>query len=152
MRIKFWIFGQHAAGKSTLGKALVDATGAVLLDADDIRPKLWPELGFTEGDRDANILRLVHLTKMIPFATVTCAITPFEYQRQTVKALIKDIVMVHVATPQEACERRDPKGLYNKKAWLPFEEPGLQCVTVDGRQSVDQSIGVILKRIEATLG
>jgi sulfate adenylyltransferase len=89
-----------------------------LLDGDVVRKTLWPELGFSKEDRDTNIRRLGELAAEITKGggiAICASIAPYARVRAEVRALIAPLggfVLVHMATPLDICERRDPKGLY----------------------------------------
>jgi sulfate adenylyltransferase len=89
-----------------------------LLDGDVVRKTLWPELGFSKEDRDTNIRRLGELAAEITKGggiAICASIAPYARVRTEVRALIAPLggfVLVHMATPLDICERRDPKGLY----------------------------------------
>src|SRR5947209_8553522 len=58
-----WLTGLPASGKSTLARALLSTLrrrhiGAEILDGDDVRRRLSPDLGFTRNDRDEHIRRI----------------------------------------------------------------------------------------------
>ena len=116
--------GLSAAGKSTTAEALQallrtrTARPVTLLDGDVVRRTLWPELGFSKEDRDSNIRRLGRLAADITGSggiAICASIAPYARVRDEVRAMIAPLggfVLVHMATPLDVCERRDPKGLY----------------------------------------
>jgi sulfate adenylyltransferase len=116
--------GLSAAGKSTTAEALraqlldLTARPVTLLDGDVVRKTFWPDLGFSQQDRDTNIRRLGELAAQVTKSggiAICAAIAPYARMRQAVRAMITPLggfVLVHMATPLEVCERRDPKGLY----------------------------------------
>jgi bifunctional enzyme CysN/CysC len=117
-----WLTGLSASGKSTIANALeskLHGLGhhSMLLDGDNIRHGLNRDLGFTEGDRVENIRRIGELSKLLTDAgllVITAFISPFRSDRQTARMLLPagEFIEVHVNTPIDECERRDPKGLY----------------------------------------
>lgn len=146
-----WLTGLSGAGKSTLAAALHErlagaGTQAAVLDGDAVRAGLCRGLGFSPEDRRENIRRVAEVAKLMREAglVVICAlISPLREDR----AMACDIVgaanfrEVHVATPLEVCERRDPKGLYrNARAnalrqftgvSAPYEEPLTPDLRID---------------------
>ena len=116
--------GFSAAGKSTTAEALRaqlserTARPITLLDGDIVRKTLWPDLGFSKQDRDTNIRRLGRLAAQVTASggiAICASIAPYHSLRQEVRAMIAPLggfVLVHIATPLEVCEQRDPKGLY----------------------------------------
>ena len=90
----------------------------VLLDGDTLRAGLNKDLGFTPEDRAENIRRLAevatHLARNGQIAIVA-AVSPARDDRAAARRIAGDLFReVHVATPAEICESRDPKGHYAK--------------------------------------
>jgi sulfate adenylyltransferase len=118
--------GLPASGKSTLARAvavtlLEEGRGPVtILDADEVRRRHWPELGFSKEDRDENIRRLGRMAadQATGGGVVLCAaIALYDSVRKEARRLVEQVgrfLLVHVATPLAVCEERDPKGLYVK--------------------------------------
>src|SRR5437660_3570861 len=78
-------------------------------------------LGFSAEDREENIRRIGEVAKLFADAgilTMTSFISPYRKDRDRVRALHVEgklpFIEIHVATPIETCEQRDPKGLYKK--------------------------------------
>src|ERR1700727_239810 len=118
-----WLTGLPASGKSTLARALerrLFSRGGspVLLDGDTLRAGLNSDLGFSAADRSENIRRLagvaVHLARNGHIAIVA-AVSPSREDRAAARRIADTAFReIHVATPAEVCERRDPKGHYAK--------------------------------------
>jgi sulfate adenylyltransferase len=118
--------GLSGAGKSTLANVLRDRLierkdrDVVLFDGDLVRQQLSAELGFSKAHRDLNVERIGFVASQVTRAggAALCAvIAPYDDARRRVRAAIESVggyVLVHVATPIEVCEQRDPKGLYAK--------------------------------------
>lgn len=115
----FWFTGLPASGKSTLARRTLDilrqrGVDAELLDGDAIR-ELLPGTGFTREARNAHVERaalVAHFLEKHGVAVVVSLISPYRESRATARRLCKRFIEIHVATPLEECERRDPKGLY----------------------------------------
>ena len=118
-----WLTGLPASGKSTLARALERSLfsrggSPILLDGDTLRAGLNRDLGFSPKDRSENIRRLAevatHLAKNGHIAIVA-AVSPSREDR-TIARQIADTAFreIHVATPADICESRDPKGHYAK--------------------------------------
>lgn len=122
-----WLTGLSGAGKSTVANIVAhelneySSMATALLDADDIRPKLWPELGYSEEDRAENVrrfARLAHSLNTRGITTLVAVIAPTEAMRAEARKIIgKDsYIEVFVDAPIEKCAERDPKGLYKRAA------------------------------------
>jgi bifunctional enzyme CysN/CysC len=119
-----WFTGLPASGKSTLARLveqhLIDAGyHAYMLDGDNLRQGLNRDLGFTDADRVENIRRAGEVAKILADAglIVLCAfISPFRAERAAIREFlgVDEFIEIFVNTPLDACERRDPKGLYAK--------------------------------------
>jgi len=73
----------------------------------------------SDEDRTENIRRVSEVAKLMVDAgliVVTAFISPFLADRDSARALFEDgeFVEVFVDAPLEECEKRDPKGLYQK--------------------------------------
>lgn len=119
-----WFTGLSGAGKSTLAMALrshavFEGRPVTVLDGDQLRTGLCRDLGFSEADRSENVRRVAEVARLMNEAgvSVICAlISPLREQRASARTIIgsERFFEVHVATPLEVCEARDPKGLYRK--------------------------------------
>jgi sulfate adenylyltransferase len=145
--------GLSGSGKSTLANVLrtklleVGGRSVTLLDGDIVRKNLSSELGFSKEHRDLNIRRIGFVASEITKGggIALCApIAPYAATRRYNRELISrygGYVLVHVNTPVEICEARDPKGLYAKaRAGIlrdftgvsdPYEEPDDADVVID---------------------
>ena len=121
-----WFTGLSGSGKSTIAAAcerLLLAAGrpAYLLDGDNLRHGLNADLGFTAAERTENVRRVGEVARLFADAGVVAVvplISPYRADRDRVREAHRiaelPFVEVHVATPIELCEERDPKGLYAK--------------------------------------
>jgi len=118
--------GLSGSGKSTVARDLADALAergdrtVSLLDGDQVRRLLSAGLSFSRADRDLNIARIGFVATEVArhHGIAICApIAPYATARSQVRAMVEqtgDFLLVYVATPLEACEARDRKGLYAK--------------------------------------
>ncbi len=165
-----WLTGLSGSGKSTIANCLerrLVARGrhTALLDGDNLRHGLNKDLSFTEGDRVENIRRVGEVAALMADAgliVLTAFISPFRDDRELVRRLLPEgeFIQVHVATPLDECERRDPKGLY-RKARLgeiphftgissPYEAPDEPELRLDTSvDSVEKCAGIILTLLAA---
>ncbi len=148
-----WFTGLSGSGKSTtaftLEHALVQLGRlAYVLDGDNIRLGLNKGLGFSATDREENIRRIGEVAKLFADCGViamTSFISPYLVDRNSCRKLHEDaglpFIEIHMATPIETCEQRDPKGLYKKaragqlKGFTgiddPYEAPTAAELTLD---------------------
>ncbi|MDQ0317802.1 sulfate adenylyltransferase subunit CysN [Amorphus orientalis] len=119
-----WFTGLSGAGKSTIANLVEKKLAAAgrhtyLLDGDNVRHGLNRDLGFTEADRVENIRRVAETAKLFVdsgLITLVSFISPFRSERRLAREIVEDgeFIEIHVATPLELAEARDPKGLYKK--------------------------------------
>jgi adenylyl-sulfate kinase len=119
-----WFTGLSGAGKSTIAGAVEQKLFEMghhtyLLDGDNVRHGLNKDLGFSDEDRIENIRRIGETSKLFVdsgLIVLTAFISPFRSDRQLVRDLVNqyEFIEVHISTPIEVCEDRDPKGLYKK--------------------------------------
>jgi adenylylsulfate kinase len=136
-----WFTGLSACGKSTVAN-LVDhklhgmGLHSYVLDGDNIRhglnagPGMLKDahgedfakrfgLGFSAQDREENIRRIGAVAKLFAEAgiiAITAFISPYRADRDRVRSSVSDgdFIEIFVDAPLEVCEKRDPKGLYQK--------------------------------------
>ena len=166
---------------------------AYALDGDNVRfglnaaPKVLAEtrgygedaakrfgLGFSAADREENVRRIGEVAKLFADAglfALTSFISPYRKDREAARRAHEQnksgplpFIEVHVNTPIETCEQRDPKGLY-KQARAdaaagkvtgftgiddPYEPPTAPEITFDASaQTTEQGVELILKYLEA---
>ena len=157
-----WFTGLSGAGKSTLAREtyrrLSEAgIGAELLDGDAIRA--FSPTGFGRVDREAHVRRVGFLASRLEHhgVTVICAlISPYAQSREWVREMCTRFVEVHVCTPLEECERRDPKGLYASARRgeireftgldAPYEAPRNPDLVIDTTEvSIDECVMRVLE-------
>lgn len=163
-----WFTGLSGSGKSTLAYATEDylhnqGARTYVLDGDNIRKGLCKDLGFTECDRTENIRRIGEVSKLMVEAgiiTLTAFISPFMRDRQIVRNLVPpgDFIEIYCKASLEACEQRDPKGLYKKAREgiipeftgisSPYEEPEHPELILDTENmTVDECVRLITKML-----
>ena len=167
--VTVWLTGLSGSGKSTLAvaaeRALVSRGRlAYVLDGDNIRHGLNKNLGFGPADRTENIRRIGEVAKLFCDAGLivfTSFISPYRADRDAVRALMPpgDFIEVFVDASVETCEGRDVKGLYRRARAgeipeftgisAPYEAPLYPELVLDtNRQTVDESVGAILRHLE----
>ncbi|MEV0029637.1 adenylyl-sulfate kinase [Nocardia sp. NPDC050793] len=122
-----WLTGLPSSGKTTLAAAVCRGLGSEVrtehFDGDVVRAKFFPELGFAEADRRANIRRIGELSMMVArhgVLAVVSAISPYRDARADIRAAHAAaglaFIEVHVDPPLAVCIERDVKGLYRRAA------------------------------------
>jgi bifunctional enzyme CysN/CysC len=164
-----WFTGLSGAGKSTIAnivesKLHTRGVRTYLLDGDNVRHGLNRDLGFTDADRVENIRRIAEVSALMVDAglvVLVSFISPFRAERQLARSRVEDgeFVEVHVDTPLDVAESRDPKGLYTKARAgqltnftgidSPYEPPESPEVRIDTtavtpEQAADQVIEQLL--------
>jgi bifunctional enzyme CysN/CysC len=121
-----WLTGLPASGKSTLAgeieRALVaQGRPAFRLDGDELRRGICRDLGFSRADRDENVRRAALIARWFAEAGVVALValvSPHADARARARETHEQagvcFLEVHVDTPLEVCEQRDPKGLYRQ--------------------------------------
>ena len=121
--LTLWLTGLSGAGKTTLACLLRDAIQArgnrvEVLDGDEVRRHLSPDLGFAPEDRDVHVRRLGYLASLLArngVVVIVAAISPYEGARRAVReAHETPFLEVFVDCNLEELRRRDPKGLYRQ--------------------------------------
>ncbi len=157
-----WLTGLSGAGKTTSAYAVRDAlaqrgVAAIVIDGDELRRSLSSDLGFSSADRDENVRRAGSLALLLAQQGVTVVvslISPRAAARSLVRSAHQNeklkFLEVHVATPLEICEQRDPKSLYRRARAGetlhltgvddPYEVPGEPDVVVSAELSTPREI------------
>ncbi|NMD69198.1 adenylyl-sulfate kinase [Bacillus sp. DNRA2] len=161
-----WFTGLSGSGKSTVANAVAQKlfeTGIrnYVLDGDNVRHGLNKDLGFSDEDRTENIRRIGEVAKLFVDSgqvVLTAFISPFIVDRELVRNLLEEdeFVEIYVNCPLEECEKRDPKGLYDKarKGLIPdftgihspYEEPHNPELVVNTSEStVEECVEQIIQ-------
>jgi bifunctional enzyme CysN/CysC len=169
-----WFTGLSGSGKSTLAAAVEaqlaeDGTPAYFLDGDNLRFGLNADLGFAPEDRDENVRRTGEVARLFADAgliALVSLVSPYREARDKVRAAHADaglpFLEVHVDTPLEVCEQRDPKGLYARARSgeirdltgvdAPYEAPEAPALTWNGAEPVAAGVGLVLAALAGAGG
>lgn len=119
-----WLTGLPSSGKSTIAVELQAQLferghNIFILDGDNVRHGLNSNLGFSPEDRQENIRRVGEVAKLFAdagFLVITAFISPYKKDRDLVRSKFQkgDFIEVFVDTSLTTCEKRDPKGLYQR--------------------------------------
>lgn len=166
----FWMTGLSGSGKSTIASTVNRALfeqgyQATVLDGDNLRHGLCADLGFSEADRSENTRRAAHVARLFAengFVVLTAFISPTRADRQAAREIAEagNIPFVEIFTEAslEACEGRDPKGLYKRARAgeipqftgidAPYEIPESADMTLSTEsQTVEQAAEILLRTV-----
>ena len=117
-----WFTGLSGAGKSTLAVAVERRLFALgyqvyVLDGDNVRHGLNADLGFSPEERAENIRRVGEVGALMARAgmiALTAFISPYRSDRERARVAAENFHEIYIHADLDACEARDPKGLYKK--------------------------------------
>jgi len=162
--LSIWFTGLPAAGKSTMAIALEQAFTKIgilccRLDADIVRQGINNDLGYELSDRKENIRRIAYLNRYMldsGLVVLNSFIQPTNEIRNMAAGIVgqEDYFEVFVNCPLEECEKRDPKGHYQKArngllpAFTgidsPFEEPLTPFMLIETK---DEGLDICTKKL-----
>ena len=166
MSFNLWLTGFSGSGKSTLAKRVSDHLASIevaheIIDPDDIRRRLFPNLGFSDEERVIFRRSLLFLATLLNPHQVSCILPLLSSRRKLrrdARAELPNFLEVYVKCPIEVCQERDPKGLYMRAQTLetphivgldmPYEEPeNPELVVETDRQDIDSCTNEIISLI-----
>jgi adenylylsulfate kinase len=119
-----WLTGLSGSGKSTLAQALAhtlhtQGRACVVLDGDALRRSLCRDLGFTAADRSEKTRRVAEVARLFNQSgalAIVALVSPMRADRTRARVILggNRMLEIYLSTPLEVCERRDPKGLYQR--------------------------------------
>jgi bifunctional enzyme CysN/CysC len=134
-----------------------------VLDGDNVRGGLNANLGFSPEDRAENIRRVGEVAGLFADSGVICIsafISPYRADRERARAAAKvGFHEIFIKAGLEACERRDPKGLYRKARAgeiadftgisAPYEPPSKAELVVDTEAAdIEESVRQVVDYVE----
>jgi len=167
--VVLWFTGLPSSGKSTIANEVaykLHLMGKLtyVLDGDNIRHGLNKDLGFSPEDRNENIRRISEVANLFTDAgliAITAFISPYRKYRNFCRELVGKgrFIEIYTKASLETCEKRDPKGLYQKaKAGIikdftgvnaPYEEPENPELIIDtDKETIEESAEKVLKKLE----
>ena len=165
-----WLTGLPSSGKSTIASALEAlligrGRAAYVLDGDTLRHGLTGDLGFSAEDRAESVRRAGEAAVLVADAgtlSIVSLVSPNIEARDAVRrrheAEALPFLEIHVDTPVEECERRDPKGLYAKarageiKGFTgiddPYEAPVGPELRIDGTAPLEDAVAALERALD----
>ena len=163
-----WFTGLSGSGKSTLAMAVEQRLfnkgyHVYVLDGDNVRGGLNANLGFSPEDRAENIRRVGEVAGLFADSGVICIsafISPYRADRVRARTAAKGgFHEIFIKAGLEACERRDPKGLYRKARAgeiadftgisAPYEPPSKAELVVDTEAAdIEESVRQVVDYVE----
>ena len=137
----------------------------MILDGDNLRHGLCADLGFSLEDRAENIRRAGEVAKLMAesgLVVISSLISPLRKEREAVRASSHSAGLsfaeVYIDAPIEACEKREPRGLYQKarKGEIrgftgidsPYEKPeNPDLILHTDKESVEDSVAKLLGHV-----
>lgn len=163
--VLIWFTGLSASGKSTVANEVtyqLHHMGKLtyVLDGDNIRHGLNKNLGFSPEDREENIRRISEVGNLFADAgliTTTAFISPYRKDRDFARQLLGEgrFIEIFVKASVETCEKRDPKGLYQKAkngeikeftgVSAPYEQPLNPEIVLDAdTMTIEEEVEMVL--------
>jgi len=160
-----WFTGLPSSGKSTIANEVAFRLHQMgkfsyVLDGDNIRHGLNKDLGFSPEDREENIRRISEVASLFADSgslAITAFVSPYRKDRDFCRGLQKDshFIEILVKASLEACEERDPKGMYKKAKMgeikeftgisAPYEEPLEPEILLDtDNMSVEAEVEMVI--------
>lgn len=163
--VLLWFTGLSASGKSTVANEVTFQLHQIgkltyVLDGDNIRHGLNKNLGFSPEDREENIRRISEVGNLFADAgliATTAFISPYRKDRDFARQLLGEgrFIEIFVKASVETCEKRDPKGLYQKAKngeikeftgiSAPYEEPLKPEIVLDAdTMTIEAEVEMVL--------
>lgn len=160
-----WITGLPASGKSTIARSLRDrlislGIDVAIIESDELRKTLAPNLGYGDADRDEFYGQMVFLGKMMAkhgIPVIFDATANRRRWRDEARQSFANFIEVYVDVPLELCMARDPKGIYRQAragdashvpgVQIPYEPPKAPEVTIDWAESAASAANRIVSAL-----
>ncbi len=122
--VTVWFTGLSGSGKTTVADFISEelsrkGLACYVADGDTLRSGISRDLGFSRSDRSEHVRRAAEVAILFAkqnFVVLVPIITPYREMHDFIKKRHAEenlaFVEVYVAASLQACESRDPKGLY----------------------------------------
>ena len=167
MSFVIWLTGPSGSGKTTLARALANRLKEMgyrveILDGDEIRRNLYPDIGFSREAREMHNRVVIHMARLLSrngVVAVVSLISPFRAVREKARQEIGRFIEVYLKCPLEVRIERDPKGLYARAIRGEikdltgydgvYEEPeNPEVILETHRLSVEEEVEAVLRKAE----
>ncbi len=167
MSFVIWLTGPSGSGKTTLARALANRLKEMgyrveILDGDEIRRNLYPDIGFSREAREMHNRVVIHMARLLSrngVVAVVSLISPFRAVREKARQEIGRFIEVYLKCPLEVRIERDPKGLYARAMRGEikdltgydgvYEEPeNPEVILETHRLSVEEEVEAVLRKAE----
>lgn len=163
-----WLTGLSGAGKSTIAmeaerRLFEKGYKTHVLDGDVLRRGINADLGYSPADRHENIRRAGHIAALFADAgliVLAAFLSPYAGDRAAARRAANGrFHEVFVRATVEACEQRDPRGLYRRAragelreftgVSAPYEPPVHPDLELDTeRLSIDEAVQRLVMYVE----
>ncbi len=161
-----WLTGLPGSGKTTIAQLLAEelrrfGCAVEILDSDEVRRKIYSDLGFSREDRGENLKRLTFIANLLirnGVVVIVAAVSPYRAERAEVRAELQPFVEVYLKCPLEVCIQRHAKLYKEAQAGQilhmtgisdPYEEPENPEIVLETDQSTaEEAIQRILLTLE----
>jgi len=114
--------GKSGSGKSTIANSLANIlkethSNVLVIDGDELRNAIAPDLGFTYEDREKSEERRSKLVKVISdqgIHVICAGLSNYPQWRKWCRDNVRDYFEVYLKVPQSILEDRDAKGIYER--------------------------------------
>ena len=156
--ITLWFTGLKRSGKTFISNALEQrlfARGnhAFIMDPENIWKGISEDLDYTGADRNENLRRVAHVSKLMNDAgliTMICFASPYESERSRARNIIGEdnILEIYVNTPLEMCEAKDMEGYYARARRGELKNVAGIDITYEPPHNPDVTVGLQTHSIE----
>ncbi len=155
-----WIIGKSNAGKSAVGKCLVDIIrkkhpNTIFIDGDIFRGITNNDLGHTVEDRYKNAKRIEEFCVYMDtqgIHVIFSLLSIFPDVQKSIRSRVKNYFQVYLTASDEILKSRDKRGVYNNEKNvvgkdIEFPTPYKSDLIIENDTNKDLSLNDIAKKI-----